>query len=159
MTYSITQLFDLIDQPKDKGEFYYGCSGNFGTDYYLNRITGFRPDEIRILWGYDDENPVVGLDKARKVICVDDNEIILFLYNSHNEDFIVERMVNIEAALEFMYSKEGLKNEFWGDVSIIRGGKRQKYCVKDSAGKTITWKDIAEGSISQKEAIFKIELV
>lgn len=157
MTYSITQLFEWIDQPKNQYEFYYGRSGDFGTDYYLSRITGFRPDEIRILWGYDDENPVVGLDKSRKVICVDDNEILLFLYNSHNEDFMIERMVSIEATLEFMYSKAGLQNEFWGDISIIQGGKRQKYCVKDSAGKTITWNDIVEDGISQKKAMFQIE--
>lgn len=119
MTYSITQLFEWIDQPKNQYEFYYGRSGDFGTDYYLSRITGFRPDEIRILWGYDDENPVVGLDKVRKAICVDDNEILLFLYNSHNKDFMIERMVSIEATLEFMYSKAGLQNEFWGDISII----------------------------------------
>lgn len=40
MLYSITELFQLIDQKKDRNEFYYGNGGPFGIDYYIDRLTG-----------------------------------------------------------------------------------------------------------------------
>lgn len=159
MTYSITQLFELITQPKDKCEFYYEQSGNIGIDDYISQITGFRPDESRILWGDCNEDPVVGLDTDSEAIWADENEILLFSSNCHDVDFMVERMASIEAVLEFMYSKQGLQSEFLGDISIIQGHKRRIYFVKDSTGKTITWDDMFDGKIPPKEFVFKIELM
>lgn len=101
MAYSIEQLFELIDQPKSKNEFYHEYAGGFGVNYYINRITGFRPKDTKMLWGYCGENTLVGIDVHKETICICGNEVILFLYDSHNEDFEVHRIKNMDEVLNY----------------------------------------------------------
>lgn len=143
MIYSIVRLFELIDQPKDKNEFYYDVSnGGLGIDCYTNDITGFKPEDTRILWGFGDEEPLAGLDIYKESICTYGDEILLFECNGHSGDFIVKRMKNMDEVLEFMYGDVGISNQFTGDICIICGNKRRKYYVRDSMGKIITYNNM-----------------
>ena len=46
MKYSLQEIFEIIDERKEKGEFYYALSsGGWGAEYYLSRITSFIPDD------------------------------------------------------------------------------------------------------------------
>ena len=159
MLYSIQQLFELIDQHKSSYEFYNEFSGGFGVDYYINRITGFNPKEDRIICGFGDDIPLCGLNIEKKSILVEDSEVILFLYNSHNEDFMVERQRSINDVLKFMYSTKGIQNEFWGDIGIIYRNQRKKCYVRTRTGNYITKDDITGQEIADIKLTYQIELV
>lgn len=158
MLYSLEQLFQLIDQPKNPHEFYSESSGDFGIDYYVNRITQFTPEENRIICGFGDEIPLHGLNTEKKTILIGDNEVILFLYSSHNEDFIIERHKSIGDVLEFMYSPAGIQNEFWGDIGIIYKNQRKKCYVRTQAGNLVTKDDITSKTAADFKSVYQIEL-
>ena len=61
----------------------------------------------------------------KKSILIKESEAILFLYNLHNEDFMIDRQRSINDILEFMYSTGGIQNEFWGDIGIIYKNQRK----------------------------------
>lgn len=142
MFYSITELFQLIDQKKDRNEFYYGNGGPFGIDYYIDRLTGFQPDDTKILWGYCEEAPIKGLDTDKKSIFVKETEILVFTYIGHTEDFEITRMEDLHMAIQYLYGPLGLSNPFNSDISLISGGQRLKYYVKDTGGHIMTQEEI-----------------
>ena len=156
--YSLQHLFQLIDQPKNPHEFYSEYSGDFGIDYYINRITRFTPKESRIICGFGDEIPLYGLNIEEKTILIEENEVILFLYISHNEDFIIERQKSISDVLEFMYSANGIQNEFWGDIGIIYKNQRKKCYVQTQTGNFVTKDDITAKKFADLGSAYKIEL-
>ena len=89
---------------------------------------------------------------------MEENEVILFLYISHNEDFIIERWKSIGDVLEFMYSANGIQNEFWGDIGIIDKNQRKKCYVQTKTGNFITKDDITAKEFADLGSAYKIEL-
>lgn len=159
MFYSIQELFKLIDQHKSPSEFYGKFSGGFGINYYINRITRFSPKENRIICGFGEESPLSGLNIEEKSILIEESEAILFLYNLHNEDFMIDRQRSIDDILEFMYSTSGIQNEFWGDIGIIYRNQRKKCYVRTRSGNLVTKDDITEKKIADIKLTYQIELI
>ena len=159
MLYSIQELFKLIDQHKSSDEFYSNFTGGFGINYYINRITRFNPEENRIVCGFGEEIPLSGLDIEKKSILIKENEAILFLYNLHNEDFMIDRQRSINDILEFMYSTGGIQNEFWGDIGIIYKNQRKKCYVRTQSGNLVMKDDITKTKITDIKSAYRIELV
>lgn len=155
--YSLQHLFQLIDQPKNLHEFYSESSGDFGIDYYINRITRFTPAESRILCGFGDEIPLHGLNTEEQTILMEDSEVLLFLYISHNEDFILERQKSMDDVLEFMYSVNGIQNEFWGDIGVIYQNQRKQCYVQTQTGNFVTKEDITAKKFADLRSAYKIE--
>ena len=158
MIYSLQQLFQLIDQPKSPHEFYSEYSGDFGIDYYINRITRFTPEENRIICGFGDEIPLYGLNIEKKTIAIEDSDMLLFLYISHNEDFFIERQKSIDDVLEFLYSTNGIQNEFWGDIGIIYKNHRIKCYVRTKTGHYMTKDDFDTIEYKDFKSVYQIEL-
>lgn len=51
-------------------------------------------------------------------------------YSEYSGDFGIERQKSIGDVLEFMYSANGIQNEFWGDIGIIYKNQRKNVMCK-----------------------------
>lgn len=83
--------------------------------------------------------------------------MILFLYISHNKDFIIERWKSIGDVLEFMYSANGIQNEFWGDIGIIYKNQRKKCYVQTQTGNFVTKEERTANAFADLRSAYKIE--
>ena len=155
--YSLQHLFQLIDQPKHPHEFYSESSGEFGIDYYISRMTQFTPTESRIICGFGDEIPLYGLNIEEQTILTEDSEVLLFLSISHNEDFIIERQKSMDDVLEFMYSANGIQNEFWDDIGVIYKNQRKQCYVQTQTGNFVTKGEMTAKEFADLRSAYKIE--
>lgn len=155
--YSLQHLFQLIDQPKHPHEFCSESSGGFGIDYYINRITRFTPTENRIVCGFGDEIPLHGLNTEEQTILIKESAVLLFLYISHNEDFILERQKSMDDVLEFMYGVNGIQNEFWGDIGVIYQNQRKQCYVQTQTGNFVTKEERTANAFADLRSAYKIE--
>ena len=70
----------------------------------------------------------------------------MYEFISHSEDFIINKMKDMNEVLETMLGPRGICNMFTGDMIIIRDGKRKKYRIKNRLGNIITCLDLPDNS-------------
>ena len=137
----LQDLFGIIDEKKEKEEFYYALSsGDWGIDYYLSRITSFTPNEKTII--SSNRNQKIVENKNIKYEEVEISGLLLYEYISHTEEYKITRLTSIDEAINIIYSENGLLNMFCGDIVVIENGHRKKYYVKDEFGGVLQWDDI-----------------
>lgn len=88
---------------------------------------------------------------------MEDSEVLLFLYISHNEDFILERQKSMDDVLEFMYSVNGIQNEFWGDIGVIYQNQRKQCYVQTQTGNFVTKEERTANAFADLRSAYKIE--
>lgn len=141
MKYTLQELFEIIDERKEKEEFYYTLSnGGWGAEYYLSRITSFTPDEKIIVSSNRNQKEINNIDIKHQEVEIDG--ILLYEYISHTEEYQITRLSDFSEITNVIYSERGLLNIFCGDIIVIENGKRKKFYVKDASGKLLTWDDI-----------------
>lgn len=141
MKYTLKQLFEVIDEVKTENEFFYSLAeGDLGTDYYLDLITDFDPEKKVVITADGNSKKISNPDIEEQLIEV--NGVLVYEFISHNEDFKITRVKNIDEAIEIMLSPSGLYNMFSGDILIIENGKRKMYVVKDKYGNIVTCDNI-----------------
>lgn len=147
MKYTLQQLFEVIDEKKEKEEFYCDLSsGGWGTDYYLDKITSFTPNEKTIISSERNKRKLE--DKSIMFQQVEVDGLLLFEYISHTEEYTISRLESIDEATEVIYSESGVMNMFSGDIILIEDGKRKRFYVKDASGTILKWSDME--SIKQR---------
>ena len=141
MKYTLQELFGVIDERKEKEEFYYALSsGGWGTDYYLSRITRFTPDEKIIISSSRNQKEPDNIDMKQQEVEIDG--FLLYEYIPHTEEYQITRLSSLNEATNIICSEKGLLNMFSGDMIVIENGKRKKFYVKDTSGRLLTWDDI-----------------
>ena len=141
MKYTLQEIFAIIDERKEKEEFYYSLSsGGWGVDYYLSRITSFTPDEKIIVRSNRNQKEIDYIDIAHQEIGVEG--FLLYEYISHTEEYQITCLPSLNEVTNIIYSEKGLLDMFIGDMIVIENGKRKKFYVKDTSGRLLTWDDI-----------------
>lgn len=141
MKYTLKEIFEIIDERKEKEEFYYVLSsGGWGTGYYLSRITSFTPDEKIIVRSNRNQKEIDYIDIAHQEIEVEG--FLLYEYISHTEEYQITCLPSLNEVTNIIYSEKGLLDMFIGDMIVIENGKRKKFYVKDASGRLLTWNDI-----------------
>ena len=141
MKYTLQEIFEIIDERKEKEEFYYVLSsGGWGADYYLSRITSFTPSEKIIVRSNRNQKEIDCIDIKHQEVEIDG--ILLYEYISHTEEYQITRFPSLDEVINIIYSEKGLLDMFIGDMIVIEHGKRKKFYVKDTSGRLLTWDDI-----------------
>ena len=141
MKYTLQELFEVIEERKEKEEFYYALSsGGWGADYYLRRITSYTPGEKIIVGSNRNQTEINHIDMKHQEVEIDG--FLLYEYISHTEEFQITRLPDLDEATNIIYSEKGLLNTYSGDMILIENGKRRKFYVKDTCGGLLTWDDI-----------------
>lgn len=149
MKYSIQKILELIDAEKNKDDYYFYLSkGGYGVDYYVNLITDYHPNESVIIRA-DCHKPKI-YNKNIKFQEIDIDNILIYEYIGHNEDYTITQLDSLEKAIHILLGNCGLLNIFTGDIIVLEDGKRKNYYVRDTNGKILHWEDI--------EQIKKLEL-
>lgn len=142
MEYTVKELFEIIDEVKNKDDYYYNIiKGGLGAEYYINLITEFNPDK-NIIIRADRHNKSFTQIKDIKNKKINVDGILLYQYISHNEDFEIFRINDFDSLLEIMSGDDGLFDMFVGDMIIIENGKRRKFYVKDRDGAVLRWNEV-----------------
>ena len=151
MQYTLNELFKIIDEPKTPKDFFSPLAmGDLGTSYYLDLITSFTPDEKQIIEADGHKKRISNQELGDYVINAD---ILLYEFISHSEDFIINKMKDMNEVLETMLGPRGICNMFTGDMIIIRDGKRKKYRIKNRSGNIITCLDLPDNSSAEDISI------
>ena len=141
MKYTLQEIFEIIDERKEKEEFYYALSsGDWGVDYYLSKLTSFTPDEKIIVRSNRNQKEIDYIDIAHQEIEVEG--FLLYEYISHTEEYQITCLPSLNEVTKIIYSEKGLLDMFIGDMIVIENGKRKKFYVKDTSGRLLTWDDI-----------------
>ena len=141
MKCTLQELFEIIDERKEKEEFYYALSsGGWGVDYYLSRITSFTPDEKIIISSSRNQKELDHIDMKQQEVEIDG--FLLYEYISHTEEYQITRLPGLNEATNIICSEKGLLNMFTGDMIVIENGKRKKFYVKDVSGRLLSRDDI-----------------
>ena len=141
MKYTLQELFEVIDERKEKEEFYYALSsGGWGANYYLNRITSFTPDEKIIISSNRNQKELDHMVMKQQEVEIDG--FLLYEYISHTEEYQITRLLSLNEATNIICSEKGLLNMFTGDMIVIENGKRKKFYVKDASGRLLSRDDI-----------------
>lgn len=141
MKYTLQQLFEVIDEKKEKEEFYYNLSnGGWGADYYLDRITRFAPNDKIIISSERNKRRFEDKNIAFQQVKVDG--LLLFEYTSHTEEYTISRLDSFDEATAAICGENGVLNMFSGDIIVIEDGRRKRFYVKDASGALLKWNDI-----------------
>ena len=105
MKYTLQEIFAIIDERKEKEEFYYSLSsGGWGVDYYLSRITSFTPDEKIIVRSNRNQKEIDYIDIAHQEIGVEG--FLLYEYISHTEEYQITCLPSLNEVTNIIYSEK-----------------------------------------------------
>lgn len=136
MKYTIRQLFEVIDEVKDKNEFFYDpYLGDEGADYFIGLMTNFSPREKEIIRSDCHEEYLNDINLGEEVIDVDG--LLVFERMAHEEDYNISRVESIGEVEQIILGVSGITNMFTSDIVVLENGKRKKYSIKDKYGKIL----------------------
>lgn len=140
MKYTIRQFFEVIDEVKDKNEFFYELDGGGeGADYFVELITNFEPKEKEIIRSDCHQKYLNDLSLAEQEISV--GGLLIFERMAHEEDYRILRLNTIDEVKKIIFGQAGITNMFTADIIVIENGKRKKYSIKDKKGNVMNCED------------------